>query len=156
LRQTHRYATAVVAVSLSAACARTPDVAGTPTGSAAADTAISKTPVAPLRGTTWRLSSIDDQKALDGVRVTAIFEDDDRVAGSAGCNGYSGGAVVTGAEIKVGVLASTRMYCGATGVMPQEQAYLSALGKVAVYNIVGSKLQTGPAPGTVTLVFRAE
>jgi hypothetical protein len=48
------------------------------------------------------------------------------------------------------------MHCGANGVMPQENAYLSALAKATVYHVVGTDLQLGPASGAVTLVFTVE
>jgi heat shock protein HslJ len=118
---------------------------------------ISKTPAAlSLLGPTWRLTSIDGRQALEGVRVTAVFGDENRVSGSAGCNRYFGAAAVADQQMKVGLLATTRMYCGAAGVMPQEQAYLSALETATVYRITGTELQLGPAPGAVTLVFKLE
>ena len=117
---------------------------------------LSKTPVAALVGPTWRLSSIEGRKALDDARVTAVFDGNDRLSGSGGCNGYGGRAVVKGSAITIGQLASTLMACGASGVMEQEQAYMSALGKVTFQQVVGSELQLGTAPGAVTLVYRAE
>ena len=74
---------------------------------------LSKTRVDPaLVGPTWRLTALNGSPALDDVRVTAVFGDDGRVTGSAGCNRYFGGARADGAQITVGVLASTRMHCG--------------------------------------------
>ena len=117
---------------------------------------LSKTQAPPLEHTTWRLSSIEGRKALDDVRVTALFDGNDRIGGSAGCNGYGGRAVVKGSAITIGQLAWTLMACSAAGVMEQEQAYMSALEKVTFQQVVGSELRLGTAPGTVTLVYRAE
>ncbi len=118
---------------------------------------LSMTATAPsLAGPTWRLVSLEGRDALPGVRVTAAFAENDRVSGSAGCNGYFGRAAVTGAQIDVGLLGATLMYCGAFGVMAQEKAYLTALEKAATYRIVGTALELGPAPGVVTLVFKQE
>jgi heat shock protein HslJ len=111
--------------------------------------------VLPLAGPTWRLRSIDGRDALADVRVTAVFGDDTRVSGSAGCNRYSGSAVAEAGKLSVGVLATTRMYCGDV-VMRQEDAYLSALGKAVSYRVAGSELHLGPGAGVVTLIFRAE
>ncbi len=117
---------------------------------------LSKTRVAPaLVGPTWRLTSIDGRQALADVRVTAVFGDDGRVTGSAGCNGYFGGARAEGAQISVGVLASTRMHCGDV-VSCQELAYLSALPKAKAWRVVGTELRLGPDASVVTLVLRAE
>ena len=52
---------------------------------------VSKSAAPPaLIGPTWRLASINGREALPGVRVTAVFGADDRVAGTAGCNRYVG------------------------------------------------------------------
>ena len=118
---------------------------------------VSKTAAPPsLIGPTWRLVSIEGREAVPGVRVTAVFAADDRVAGSAGCNRYFGRAAAKGAQVEIGLLASTMMYCGAEGVMPQEQDYLGAMEKVRSYRIAGSELQLGPASGRTTLVFKLE
>jgi heat shock protein HslJ len=110
-----------------------------------------------LQGTTWRLTSIDNHPAMAGVRVTAVFSsDDDRVAGSAGCNQYFGRAAVKGERIEVGGLGSTKMFCTTDGVMPQEAAYLSALGQATAYRVTGRQLQLGATSGAVSLAFEAE
>jgi heat shock protein HslJ len=118
---------------------------------------VSRTPAPPsLRGVTWRLVSINGREAQAGIRVTAVFSDDNRVAGSAGCNRYFGGAAVSGAKLEVGLLGSTLMHCGDSGVMSQEQEYLAALGKATAYSVAGTELRLGPAAGPVTLVFKVE
>jgi heat shock protein HslJ len=111
---------------------------------------------ASLVGPTWRLVSIDGREAVPGVRVTATFAADDRIAGTAGCNRYTGRAAADGARLDVGLLASTRMFCGAAGVMDQESAYLAALEKVRSYRIAGTTLELGPAPGRTSLLFKLE
>jgi len=150
LRHQHRIAAAALAALALVACASTPD-------GAISTSASSVSAPATLEGPTWRLASIDGHPALAGVRVTAVFaSDDDRVAGSAGCNQYFGRAAVKGERIEVGGLGSTKMFCTTDGVMPQEAAYLSALGQATSYRIAGRQLQLGPASGVVTLVFDAE
>jgi len=135
---------------LSSACTGIPSVA-TSTGASS----LSATP--SLAGRTWRLVSIDGRPALAGVRVTAIFEEEaNRVAGSAGCNQYFGSATVKGDRLEVGGLGSTRMFCAAEGVMPQETAYLDELGKATAYRLQGTQLQLGPGPGVVSLIYEAE
>ena len=135
---------------LGAGCTGIPNVATSTSASS-----VSAAPV--LEGRTWRLVSIDGHPALAGVRVTAIFEGEaNRVAGSAGCNQYFGSATVKGDRLEVGGLGSTRMFCTAEGVMPQESAYLDALSKATTYRVAGAQLQLGPAAGAVTLLFETE
>ena len=118
---------------------------------------VRRTPAPPsIAGPTWRLVTLDGRAVLPGARVTAVFEGGARVAGSAGCNRYFGGASVAAETLTVGGLASTRMYCDADGVMPQEAAYLEALEGARAYRIAGGRLHLGPRPGTDTLVFEAE
>jgi heat shock protein HslJ len=119
---------------------------------------LSKTPAPPsLVGPTWRLVTLEGRPVLTGTRVTAVFADDDRVAGSGGCNRYFGGAQAAGETLTVGRLGTTLMYCGADDtVMRQEAAYYAALETAKAYRIVGAELQLAPAPGAVTLSYRAE
>ena len=98
----------------------------------------------------------EGRPVLAGKPVTAVFGDDSRVSGSAGCNGYFGRATVADGQLAVGLLGATRMYCNPEGVMAQEGAYLSALEKATAYRIVGGQLHLGPAPGVVTLVYETK
>jgi len=113
-------------------------------------------PTGTLIGPTWRLVSIEGRAAIPGTSVTAVFGENDRIAGSAGCNRYLGGAVVRGETLAVSPMATTMMNCGAVGVMPQEYAYLAALQGATAYRISGSRLEMGPAPRAVTLVFELD
>jgi heat shock protein HslJ len=118
---------------------------------------VSKSAAPPaLIGPTWRLASINGREALPGVRVTAVFGADDRVAGTAGCNRYVGRGAASGSRLDVGPLAMTRMFCGADGVMDQEQAYVAALENAKAYRIDGARLTLGRTSGSATLVFRLE
>ena len=80
-----------------------------------------------------------------------------RAAGmSAGCVTVLDKPIEETALLDVGLLATTRMHCGADGVMAQEQAYLAALEKATSYRMAGAEIQLGPAPGVVTLIFMVE
>ena len=94
----------------------------------------------------------DGRPVLADVAVTAEFTSDGRVAGSAGCNRYFGTAVPDGDRLRVSGFGSTRMFCSQDGVMAQEDAFLSALGKVDAYSIAGSELHL---TGSARLVFSA-
>ena len=149
-----RFRAVAVTAFLSTACSTTRD-AVTPTDPSSA-TGSPTGATAALAGPTWRLVSLDGRPVLEGTRVTAVFKEDSRVSGSAGCNGYSGTAAVTGEQLAVGALLSTRMYCYPDDRMAQESAYLAALGKATQYRVVSGRLQLGPAAGVVTLAYEAE
>jgi heat shock protein HslJ len=151
LRQVLRLAVLVIMGLGAVACASSRDGISSPTDSTGGDTA------PPLAGSSWRLASIDGRDPLAGADVTAKFEDDDRVAGKAACNQYFGRAAVKGGgQLDVGALGSTKMFCTADGVMQLEDAYLTALGKVKFYRVVGDELRLGPTASAVTLVFKRQ
>jgi heat shock protein HslJ len=79
-----------------------------------------------LDGTSWRLIEIAGQPVPDGVLATLVFSEPGRVAGSAGCNGYTGSARLEGGRIALGPLATTRRACEAQA-MAFEQRYLAIL-----------------------------
>ena len=107
-------------------------------------------------GPTWRLVSIDGQPPIEGTTLTAIFSEDARVAGSAGCNRYFGRADAETGRMRVGPLGSTLMACEANGVMTQEQRFLELLQAASSYSVIGDQLRLGPSGSTVTLVFLAQ
>jgi heat shock protein HslJ len=107
-------------------------------------------------GPTWRLVSIDGQPPIEGTTLTAIFSEDARVAGSAGCNRYFGRANAETGRMLVGPLGSTLMACEANGVMTQEQRFLELLQAASSYSVIGDQLRLGPSGSTVTLVFLAQ
>lgn len=117
---------------------------------------LSKTAAATLVGPTWRLATLEGRDVVAGTHVTAVFDGENRVSGSGGCNRYFGGATATGEQLAVGRLGSTMMYCGPEAVMAQEGAYYGALEKAKAYRIVDGELRLGPAAGVVTLIYRAE
>jgi heat shock protein HslJ len=110
-----------------------------------------------IEGTRWVLTSYQGENASvpvpDGVIVDATFADG-KVAGSGGCNRYTGPATVDGATLKVGPLASTQMACddpaGAT-----ETAFLAAFQNAASFTATDATLTVYNASGASTLVFEA-
>lgn len=85
-----------------------------------------------LAGPTWVAEQIDRVGVLENVRSTMSIDADGRVSGRGGCNSYSGAVDITGAAIRFGPLASTRMAC-APPVGSQEQRFFSALASVRRY-----------------------
>jgi heat shock protein HslJ len=153
LRHALRSATLALAAAVAAGCGTMPPAAGPDSSTASSDRSAM---TLSLVGPTWRLSSLGGRPAVPGTRVTAVFADSGQVVGSAGCNQYFGGAAATGARLAVGLLGSTRMYCGADGVMDQESAYLAALQGATTFQITGAQLRLASTSGVTTLVFDAE
>jgi heat shock protein HslJ len=110
----------------------------------------------PLVGTTWTLTTIASGDAVSsvliGTEVTAEFTADGTVAGSAGCNRYSGTYRSTGDQLTFYSLASTKMAC-ADDVMSQEGAFLVSMGEVATFAIEGEQLTVSDGSGALLLGF---
>lgn len=98
----------------------------------------------PLVGTLWQLSGYNNGKGgfasmLAGTEITAVFAEDGKLGGSAGCNNYATSYEISGAFISVGPVASTMMMCP-EDIMEQEGAYLAALESATTYAIEGKQL----------------
>ncbi len=110
-----------------------------------------------IEGVTWRLSSFlsgtTSTTVPSGVAVDARFEGG-KVAGSGGCNRYTGPATVTGSTIKIGPLASTQMACVGPA-SDVETAYLADLAKAASFTATADALTLYDASGAQILVFAA-
>ncbi|MEC7377223.1 MAG: META domain-containing protein [Pseudomonadota bacterium] len=79
-----------------------------------------------FRGALWIVDDIGDTGIIDRSRVTIEFLDNNRIAGRASCNRYSGSYELRGEGIEVGPVAATRMAC-APALMAQEQRFLDIL-----------------------------
>jgi len=88
------------------------------------------TPVSPvtLVGAAWQLEDLAGRGVIDNSHVTLQFMADGKVAGSGGCNRYSGSVAFKGLQIKFTPMASTMMAC-APALMDQETRYFDALTK---------------------------
>jgi heat shock protein HslJ len=97
----------------------------------------------PLVGTTWRLTTFAVGDVVSSVigdtKITATFSADHTVAGSAGCNRFSGTYTSTGNTLSFSPLVTTKMGC-AGDVMAQESAFVDAMGSVASFSIQGARL----------------
>jgi heat shock protein HslJ len=102
----------------------------------------------PLANTKWQVTDYADPKnttgmttVLSGTMLTAEFSADNKLAGSAGCNSYSGTYQVQGESLTIpGPLAVTMMMC-AENVMAQEQVFLTNLQAVASYKLDSAEPQ---------------
>ena len=90
-----------------------------------------------LAGTAWQVTGYNNGRqavvsVLNGTELTMEFSADGRVAGSAGCNRYTGSFKQDGKSLSFGPAAATRRLCvEPEGVMEQEQQFLKALETVA-------------------------
>ncbi len=111
----------------------------------------------PLVGTNWTLDSFYTADAVSsviaGTTITAVFDKDGKVTGSAGCNRYFASYTVTGTSMSIGSAGSTLMYCTSPGVGQQESTYLASLGRVATFTITGDRLSLADTKGTTLLSF---
>jgi len=111
----------------------------------------------PLVGTNWTLASFHTADAvssvLPGTTITAIFGEDGRISGSAGCNRYFASFNMTGTSLSIGPAGSTKMACGTTGVMQQESTYLSLLNQAKTFTIKGDRLSLADGKGSTLLSF---
>ena len=113
-----------------------------------------------LDGTSWQVISYNNGKqavtsVLVGSDLTADFGSDGKLAGSAGCNNYSGGYEIDGDKITIGPLASTKKFCtDPAGVMDQENQFMAALQSAATYKIQGDRLELRTADGALAVDFQ--
>ncbi len=110
-----------------------------------------------LEGTPWQLTTFvsgeTTRSLLAGTSITATFENG-RVAGSAGCNSYSGTYTTQNNTLTVGSdIITTKKAC-APDVMQQEQDFLDALVATTSYEIDGEQLTLVYPTGK--LVFTAQ
>ena len=109
---------------------------------------------------TWNLLRFDAGSGslaapLRGTELTATFQGDGRLAGSAGCNRYGTTYEAIGSSLTVDPrIAATRMWCGdPEGAMAQEDAFLLAWGRVASYDNHKDRLEIADAKGATVFVF---
>ncbi len=113
---------------------------------------------ASLTTTSWGASGINNgtggvASIVAGSTVTAVFGDDGTVAGSAGCNTYTGSYTVNGSTIKIGPLASTEKACVDEAVTKQETVFLAAMEKATTFAITGNVLELRDADGALQVAF---
>jgi putative lipoprotein len=107
---------------------------------------------ATLAGSRWVARTIEVRASADKVQSTLEFLADGRVAGSTGCNRYSGAVSIDGSAIRFGPLASTKMACPPP-MMDQEQRFSQALAQSVRWRLDGGDLLLFDAGGTQRLHF---
>jgi heat shock protein HslJ len=113
-----------------------------------------------LGGSSWIVTGYNNGKqavvsVLNGTQLTADFSaDGTKLSGSAGCNQYAAVIELTGKNIKIDPLVSTRTLCTEpAGRMEQETQYLKALETAAVYRIEANQLELRSADGALAASF---
>ena len=111
-----------------------------------------------LAGSAWDVISYNNGKeavvsVLLDTALTAVFDADGQVSGSAGCNTYLGPYTTDGDAITIGPLAATRKLCADPEVMDQEEAYLTAMETAATYKITGDMMEMRTEDGALVATF---
>ena len=106
----------------------------------------------PLTGTPWTLTGLTGQQLPPDVTVTATFDQEGQLSGSAGCNLYSGPYTVEVNQISMGPFQLTRKACPPP-VMEIEGAYLTVLQAAARHEITGNSLTLQSPSGGALAVF---
>jgi heat shock protein HslJ/uncharacterized membrane protein len=83
----------------------------------------------PLSGTSWVVEDIDGGGVIEAVAATLVFESEERIVGSTGCNRYFAPIRRSGTALRIGAIGSTRRACPVPA-MGQERSFLTALAAV--------------------------
>lgn len=87
-----------------------------------------------LTGTVWTVTELNGQPPLPATNMTAEFNDEGMVSGSAGCNNYNSSYEVDGNQITIGLGMMTQMAC-IEAVNDQEKAYMGALEAATTFEV---------------------
>ncbi len=162
MRNTMFMATLMVIALIAAACGG--GQAAAPTGSTAPTAAPTNPPAQPakastggtdtLAGTSWTLATLNGQPAVKGTTVTLNFTAG-KVAGSDGCNNYTGTYTADGTNIKFSQIAATLKACP-DPIMSQATAYQQALAQAATYKADTQQLVLSDASGKALATFTVQ
>jgi heat shock protein HslJ len=95
-----------------------------------------------------------EAELVPGTEITASFSRGGRLTGSSGCNSYRATYTRDGDALEISPPAATRKACAdPAGVMEQEAAYLSGLGRVVSHSLDGDTLRFLAPDDTVLVTF---
>jgi heat shock protein HslJ len=112
-----------------------------------------------LAGTRWDVVAYNNGRGgvvsvLAGTRMSASFEKDGQVTGSAGCNRYFAGYQQQAERLTIGLAATTRKFCAEpVGVMQQEALFLEVLRTSATLVLEGNRLELRKSDGALAVVL---
>ena len=92
-----------------------------------------------LENTNWKLTTLNKQPALAEAMPKIGFGSDGQLAGSTGCNQFSGTYSISGKKLTIEVGPMTLMACDEP-VMKQEQDFLVALAATSTYIVDNNTL----------------
>jgi len=113
-------------------------------------------------GSAWRVVAISDGKlppenVIDGSTITAVFEKNGQLSGSAGCNRYFADFEISDTNLKIYPIGTTRMIChNPVGVMEQEGRFLQAMESAHSFRIEDGRLELLNSDGLVTVILVRE
>lgn len=113
-------------------------------------------PEISMAGTAWLVRGVNNGRqavasVLGDTQLTISFSEDGQVAGSAGCNRFSGTFTVDAQTMSFSPLATTRMTCMGEGVVEQEQNFLAALASVTTWEVRAERAQLRTADGALAV-----
>lgn len=112
---------------------------------------------ANLTDTAWLLVELNGEAPIQDSEITAIFDTEGKLYGSAGCNSYTTTYLTGGETISIDLPAVTMMFCAEPeGAMDQEGLFLKALEAANTYEIVGYRLTLRDEAGKDILVFNTQ
>ncbi len=118
------------------------------------DDVAGRTDAAAVQGTVWTLDELAGESIDDGVEVTLVY-DGEQVAGTGGCNQYSGDATFDDGVVTIGAeIISTLMACPDPAA-DVEFRYLEALPRAAGFVVEDDTLRIDDGDGEPLLVFVA-
>jgi len=120
-----------------------------------ADNGASNSVDVPLSGTNWTLASVTVAgKSVEAVKPASLkFNADGKtLAGSTGCNGFTGTYEQTGADLKVTLGPMTLVACADAATTAQEAAITAGLPKVASF-AAGEQLVLKDSSGATLLTY---
>jgi heat shock protein HslJ len=106
-------------------------------------------------GSEWTLASygpLDGERVVLGETEITLLVEEDKIAGSAGCNRYFGGYEAGDGKFSTGAIGSTMMMCPGEA-MAHEAAYLKALESASGYEVGEGTLRVFYNDGESVLEF---
>ena len=93
-------------------------------------------------GPVWKVQTLNGKPF--SARATLQFSENGQVSGKGPCNRYFGPMEITGSDITIGPVASTKMACLD---LSDEQEYLTALESVTEHKVSSGQLMLGDTSG---------
>lgn len=141
---------AAATVVVTSACGTSADPGGTDTTGAPG--------TGPLAGS-WTLVSFAGPSGpapavADAAPATLTFGAPPALAGTTGCNGFSGTYTAAGNSMSISVGPMTQRACTSPAATAQERAVLDGLGRVATASVAGEQLTLTDAGGHTLFGYR--